>query len=66
MARTSTDNARFALALSARSALISFCTVVAAQLVKALINNLFDGKWAKVDWNFILFISGFAGVVVFI
>ncbi|HSY35455.1 MAG TPA: hypothetical protein VK814_06875 [Acidobacteriaceae bacterium] len=66
MARTSTDNARFALAISARSALITFSAVVAAQLAKALINDLFDGKWDKADWKFILAISGFAGGVVFI
>jgi hypothetical protein len=65
MARSGSDDVRLAFATAARSALITFCVVVAAQLAKTLVNDLFDGKWGG-DWKFILFISGFAGGVVFI
>jgi hypothetical protein len=65
VARSRSDDARLAFATSARSALITFCVVVAAQLAKTLISDLFDSKW-HIDWKFILFISGFAGGLVFI
>jgi hypothetical protein len=39
--------------------------VVCGQVTKAFVNDLFDGKW-RVDWKFILVISGFAAVVVLI
>lgn len=65
MAQSGSGDVRRAFRTAARTALITFCVVVCAQLAKALINDLFDGKW-RVDWKFILVISGFAGVVVLI
>lgn len=65
MVRTGSDDARLALLRAARSALITFCAVVAGQLAKTIVNDLFDGQW-QVHWKFILLISGFAGGAVFI
>ncbi|RSL19290.1 hypothetical protein EDE15_4952 [Edaphobacter aggregans] len=65
MAQSGSGDVRLAFRTAARSALITFCVVVCGQVAKALINDLFDGRW-RVDWKFILVISGFAGVVVLI
>ncbi len=65
MALTGSGDVRLAFRTAARSALITFCVVVCGQVAKALVNDLFDGRW-RVDWKFILVISGFAGVVVLI
>jgi hypothetical protein len=65
MTQSGSGDVRLAFRTAARSALITFCVVVCGQVVKALVNDLFDGRW-RVDWKFILVISGFAGVVVLI
>jgi hypothetical protein len=54
-----------ALRTAAKSALITFCLVVAGQVARTLINGLFDGKW-RIDWGFIFVISVFAGVLVLV
>jgi hypothetical protein len=54
-----------AFRVAGRSALVTFAVVVAGQVIRAVVNEAFDGKW-RVDWRLILLISGFAGVVVFI
>jgi len=65
MAQSASGDVVLAFRTAARSALITFCVVVCAQVAKTVVNDLFDGKW-RVDWKFILVISGFAGVVVLI
>ena len=65
MTQSSSRDVRLAFRTAARSALITFCVVVCGQVAKALVNDLFDGKW-RVDWKFILVISGFAGLAVLI
>jgi hypothetical protein len=65
MAQGISRDVRLAFRTAARSALITFCVVACGQVAKALVNFLFDEKW-RVDWKFILVISGFASVVVLI
>lgn len=65
MSQSGSGDIRLAFRTAARSALITFFVVVCGQVAKALVNDLFDGKW-RADWKFILVISGFAAVVVLI
>ncbi len=53
------------LKAAARTAFVTFFTVICISIVRPLINGLFDGKW-YLDWEFILVLAGLASVLVFV